>query len=65
MVKQIVYKWIQFRTIATLPRNEHLVKSAPRVQWTILKVVKKKTKSNSKRPTEDSTNYRNLCSCGH
>ena len=40
-VRQIVYKWKKFSTVATLPRNGHPAKMTARAQRRILNEVKK------------------------
>src|SRR4029434_958157 len=42
-VRQIVYKWRKFSTIATLPRSGRLAKITPRARRIIFQEVTKKT----------------------
>jgi transposase len=47
-VRQIVYKWRRFRTVAPLPGSGRPVKITPRAQRTILKEVRKNPRVTAK-----------------
>ena len=60
MVRQIVYKWRKFRTVATLPRSGRPAKMTARSQSRMLNVVKKNPRVSAKDFQKSLEHARNL-----